>query len=134
VEFLFQTYSKHLNAAQKESSRRFAADVIKFVNGEAPWTAFDEKSPSVRVYGPSETENRAVVLEVEGNESELKKKRKGIFSSLLLSRGWMLYLTRSDYFLRAAEMRTHMLAREGSLEFYIWSLETNKWCLRRSAC
>jgi hypothetical protein len=77
VAFLFQTYSKHLNAAQKESSRRFAADVIKFVNGEAPWTAFDERSPSVRVYGPSETENRAVVLEVEGNQSELTKKRKG---------------------------------------------------------
>jgi hypothetical protein len=79
VAFLFQNYSAHLSAAQKESSTRFAADVIKFVNGKAPWTAFDEKSLSVRVYGPSETENRAVVLEVEGNQTELTKRRGDIF-------------------------------------------------------
>jgi len=78
VAFLFQNYSEHLSAAQKESSRRFAADVIKFVDGKAPWTAFDEKSPSASVYGPSDTENRAVVLEVEENQPELTKRRGDI--------------------------------------------------------
>jgi hypothetical protein len=37
------------------------------MNGKAPWTAFDETSPSVRVYDPSETKNRGVVLEIKGN-------------------------------------------------------------------
>jgi hypothetical protein len=77
VAFLFQNYSEHLSVAQKESSRSFASDIIRFVNGKAPFKAFDEKTMSARVYGPSE--EKATVLEVEGNQSDLTKRRADIF-------------------------------------------------------
>lgn len=77
VAFVFQNFLEHLSDAQRESSRKFAADVIRFVNGKAPWTAFDEKSPSVRVYGPSV--GKEVVQEVSLSKKELTRRRADIY-------------------------------------------------------
>ncbi|KAK1977375.1 carboxylesterase [Colletotrichum cereale] len=37
VAFLFQNYNEHLGEEQRQTAESFAADVIDFVRGEAPW-------------------------------------------------------------------------------------------------
>ncbi|WDK14590.1 carboxylesterase [Colletotrichum graminicola] len=37
VAFLFQNYNEHLSEKQRQTAEAFAADVIDFVHGEAPW-------------------------------------------------------------------------------------------------
>ncbi|KAK1585060.1 Alpha/Beta hydrolase protein [Colletotrichum navitas] len=37
VAFLFQNYNEHLGEEQRQTAEAFAADVIDFVHGEAPW-------------------------------------------------------------------------------------------------
>ncbi|KAF9871485.1 carboxylesterase [Colletotrichum karsti] len=40
VAFLFQNYNDHLDPSQRASAEAFAADIISFVRGEAPWKRF----------------------------------------------------------------------------------------------
>lgn len=42
VAFLFQNYTEHLNEQQQASAKIFAADVIDFVQGQAPWKRFQD--------------------------------------------------------------------------------------------
>ncbi|KAK2006318.1 carboxylesterase [Colletotrichum eremochloae] len=42
VAFLFQNYNEHLGDEQRQIAESFAADVIDFVCGEAPWTRLQD--------------------------------------------------------------------------------------------
>ncbi|KAK2025124.1 carboxylesterase [Colletotrichum zoysiae] len=42
VAFLFQNYNEHLGKEQRQTAEAFAADVIAFVRGEAPWRRLQE--------------------------------------------------------------------------------------------
>lgn len=77
VAFIFQNYSEHLSGAQAESAKTFAADVIKFVNGRAPWAKYDEASPVARVYGPSES--AISVSNVSVKDTSVTQRRGNIF-------------------------------------------------------
>lgn len=48
--FLFQNYNACLDEGQKANAVRLATDVIAFVNGKAPWKAFNEGQHGTAVY------------------------------------------------------------------------------------
>ncbi|KAH7230340.1 carboxylesterase-like protein [Fusarium solani] len=50
VAFLFQNYNEYLSEEQRASAKSFGVDVITFVNGEAPWKAFNRGQHGVAVY------------------------------------------------------------------------------------
>lgn len=50
VAYLFLNYAEHLSPAHGALASTFARDVITFVNGQAPWPAFDSTQPAARVY------------------------------------------------------------------------------------
>lgn len=66
VAFLFQNYNEFLPPPQREASERFAGDVVRFVNGEAPWAAFEAGREGAMVYGPSREECCASVVPYTG--------------------------------------------------------------------
>ncbi|KAH6995430.1 carboxylesteras-like protein [Ilyonectria destructans] len=50
IAFLFQNYNDALDESQRASAKVFGMDVIKFVNGEQPWAAFNSDQPGAAVY------------------------------------------------------------------------------------
>ncbi|KPM40140.1 hypothetical protein AK830_g6442 [Neonectria ditissima] len=50
VAFLFQNFNESLDEAQRASAEAFGRDVISFVNGQAPWKAFNAGAHGVGVY------------------------------------------------------------------------------------
>ncbi|KAF2995977.1 hypothetical protein E8E14_004570 [Neopestalotiopsis sp. 37M] len=50
VAFIFQNYNEHLNESQRASAVTFGQDIIKFVNGEAPWKPFSPGNHGSAVY------------------------------------------------------------------------------------
>ena len=58
--FLLQNFNEHLDDAQKNNAELFAKDVIKFVNGEEPWTRWQSEERIAKVLGPS---GKAEVIE-----------------------------------------------------------------------
>lgn len=78
VAFLFQNYNHTLDAAQAQSAKNFAVDVINFVNDIDPWDVFPNGG-RVRVYGPSVGANEAVLLEVSGKGDDRINRRATIF-------------------------------------------------------
>lgn len=79
VAFLFQNFNDALSAVQVQSAVNFAADVIKFVNGQEPWDKFSQKDYQMRVYGPSEGADEALLLQVAGKVDRRTKRRPTIF-------------------------------------------------------
>ena len=59
VAYLFMNYSEHLSPEQSTLASKFAEDVIMFVNGQAPWPAFDSEEPVARVYSSGEADGKA---------------------------------------------------------------------------
>jgi hypothetical protein len=53
VAFLLQNFNEFLSSAQRDSATAFAGDIIKFINGKAPWPVFEQTKPVSRFYGPS---------------------------------------------------------------------------------
>jgi carboxylesterase type B len=57
LAFLWQNYEEALAPASRQVSRHFSADLISFINGRAPWTAYraaESSPPMARIYGPSD--------------------------------------------------------------------------------
>ncbi|KAK1994527.1 carboxylesterase [Colletotrichum falcatum] len=50
VAFLFQNYNEHLGAEQRRTAELFAADVISFVRGQAPWRRLQDTAGRM-IYG-----------------------------------------------------------------------------------
>jgi hypothetical protein len=50
VALLFQNYSEHLSQDQNTLSKVFGLDVLRFVNGIAPWEAYEKPSEKVKKY------------------------------------------------------------------------------------
>lgn len=53
VAFLFQNFNNFLGPAQVQSAKRFARDMIRFANGDAPWAPYSENATS-KIFGPSD--------------------------------------------------------------------------------
>jgi carboxylesterase type B len=80
VAFLFQNYNEFLPPPQREAAVRFAGDVIRFANGEAPWPAFEAGRQGAMVYGPSQEACRAsFVPYTEGIAGQRCGRRTTIF-------------------------------------------------------
>lgn len=54
VAFLFQNYSALLDEKQRAGAVQLGADVITFVCGKEPWTAFNDSEHGVAVYAKGE--------------------------------------------------------------------------------
>lgn len=50
VAFIFQNYNEHFDESQRASALTFGQDIIKFVNGEAPWKPFSPGNHGSAVY------------------------------------------------------------------------------------
>jgi hypothetical protein len=56
LAFLWQNYDEALAPLSRRVSWQFSADLISFINGQAPWRAYRTVSgnlPMARIYGPS---------------------------------------------------------------------------------
>jgi carboxylesterase type B len=62
--FLFQNFNELLPPEAQVVAKRFAADFLRFANGEQPWQNFERNAGKVKVYGPS---NERVSDVVKGN-------------------------------------------------------------------
>lgn len=56
IIFVLQNYREHLSAGQRRCAERFAGDLIAFVNGAEPWSAYgaDGKPGAMVYYAPME--------------------------------------------------------------------------------
>jgi len=50
VAYLFLNYTEHLTSSQAELARQFTGDIIKFVNGKAPFQQFNEEFKFMKEY------------------------------------------------------------------------------------
>ncbi|KAK3686804.1 hypothetical protein LTR37_019437 [Vermiconidia calcicola] len=78
LTFLLQNFNEYLDESQRGSAEQFAKDVIRFVNGQDPWTAWKRSGESqgeAKVLGPNEkmevvedvpekVERRSIILDL----------------------------------------------------------------------
>lgn len=77
IKALFLNYNEFSPSSQAENATTFAKDTIAFINGKAPWKAYDEQDATVKVFGPSSEKGLAV--EVSEKEDNANYPRNKVF-------------------------------------------------------
>jgi carboxylesterase type B len=99
IAFALQNYREFLSPGQRLCAERFAKDIIRFVNSDDPWDAWDEsaKPGSMVYFAPAEgneDESRFVPgkdPEQTGRRTELRKLAKGELLDKVMD-AWQMFM------------------------------------------
>ncbi|KAH8816059.1 carboxylesterase-like protein [Xylogone sp. PMI_703] len=86
IKALFLNYNDRLPSGQAQTSTEMAKDLITFMNGKAPWKAYERQNPVVKMYGPSAEEG--FTAEIQETDDEKVKRRRNILLQFETSPGW----------------------------------------------
>lgn len=98
IAFVLLNYNEYLSQGQRQNAERFAKDIITFVHGDEPWTAYRNGIQGGSMVYDAPAEGDLDTSEYVGWETPQTTRRRDIMQSIepgLLDRlmeGWQLFM------------------------------------------